>query len=96
MGFEVKVKAGDAGDLWLRGNSDGGVEMCKWGDITNPKTKEVTQGLIPFKWYSNIQQAFDRVARMRIASAQANDLKELVTAIKAIRLDILREMGALN
>jgi len=96
MAFQIEVKTGDAGPVILRGCSDGSVEFCKWVDKKDKDSGKVSAELVAYKFYANVQQAFDRIARMRIASAQANDLKELVTAIKAIRLDILREMGALN
>ena len=41
----------------------------------------------------NLVQAFDRVARMRVASCAAKDLAELVAHVKQIREDIKREMG---
>ena len=96
MAFQIETNTGDAGPVTLRGCSDGTVEFCKWVEQKDKDTGEMKPVMIPYKFYANIQQAFDRIARMRIASAQANDLKELVTAIKAIRLDILKEMGALN
>lgn len=96
MGFEIEVKTGDAGTVILRGCSDGTVEFCKRGEITDPKTKEKREGLIAYEFYSNISQAFDRVARMRAASVPATNLKDLVGGIKAIREDIKNEMGVVT
>jgi len=95
MAFQIEIKTGDAGPVTLRGCSDGTVEFCKWVDQKDPNSGEVIAVLVAYKWYANIVQAFDRIARMRIASAQVNDLKELVQAIKTIREDIKREMGVL-
>ena len=95
MGFQIECKTGDAGPVTLRGCSDGTVEFCKWVEQKDKDTGEMKPVLVPYKFYANIVQAFDRIARMRIASAQANDLKELVAAIKVIRFDIQKEMGAL-
>lgn len=94
MGFEIEVKTGE-GTVWLRGDTSGGVEMCKMGEITDPKTKVTRTGLIAFKWFASIVQAFDRVARMRVSNSNASTLKELVDGIKAIREDIKLEMGIL-
>lgn len=94
MGFEIEVKTGD-GTVWLRGDSSGGVEMCKMGDITDSKTKETRQGLIAFKWFASIVQAFDRVARMRVSNTNVSTLHDLVKAINNIRDDIKNEMGVL-
>lgn len=96
MAFQITCNTGDAGPVVLRGCSDGSVEFCKWIEQKDKATGEMKPILVAYKFYANIQQAFDRIARMRIASAQANDLKELVAAIKQIRKDILFEMGALN
>lgn len=95
MGFQIEVKTGDAGPVILRGCSDGTVEFCKWVEQKDPISKQTVTVLAAYKWYANIVQAFDRIARMRIASAQVNNLAELVQAIKAIREDIKREMGIL-
>jgi len=95
MGFQIVVKTGDAGEVTLRGCADGTVEFCKWQDVKDPVTKVVTPTLVAYKWYASIVQAFERVARMRVASAAARDLSELVAAVKAIRSDIKREMGAI-
>lgn len=94
MGFTIEVKTGDMGPLTLRGCADGTVEMCKWGESTNSETKVKTPALIAFKYYASIEQAFDRVFRMRVASSHAATLKELVADIKRIRVDIKEEMGA--
>lgn len=93
MGFEIEVKTGTEETVILRGCDDGTVEFCKRGEITDPKTKEKIPGLIAFKWFANISQAFDRVARMRIANSSAVTLNELVENIKLIREDIKKEMG---
>lgn len=96
MAFQIELQTGDAGPVILRGCEDGSIEFCKWVEQKDKETGDMKPVLVPYKFYANVQQAFDRIARMRIASAQAKDLKELVTAIKAIRLDILKEMGALH
>lgn len=95
MGFEIEVKTGDGGPIVLRGCADGTVEFCKRVDVKDPDTKEVKPGLQAYKFYANIEQAFNRIFSMRVASATASDIKELVAEIKAIREDIKREMGAL-
>ncbi len=89
----MEVKTGDAGVVTLRGCSDGTVEFCKWVDVKDPLTKEVKPALVPYKFYASIEQAFERVSRMRVASAAATDLKELIHAIRGIRADIKKEMG---
>ena len=95
MAFQIEVQTGDAGPVILRGCDDGTVEFCKWGETKDPITKEAKPVLIAYKFYANIVQAFDRVARMRVASIAASDLKELVEGIKGVREDIKREMGIL-
>lgn len=94
MGFEIEVKTGEMGPLWLRGCSDGCVEMCKKG-IIKTKDQPDKEGLIAFKYYASVEQAFDRVFRMRLASSEAKTLKELIFNIKAIRAEIKQEMGML-
>lgn len=94
MGFQIEVKTGDAGPVTLRGCDDGTVEFCKWGEVIDPKTKVKRAALIAFKYYASIEQAFDKVFRMRVASAEATTLKELVQEIRRIRQDIKTEMGA--
>jgi hypothetical protein len=95
MGFAIEVKTGEQGTVTLRGCSDGTVEMCKWGDKKDAGTGVATPTLIAFRFYASIEQAFDRVARMRVTSYDADTLKELVEGIRAIRSDIKREMGSL-
>lgn len=82
-----------AGPVTLRGCSDGTVEMCAWKEEKDKDTGEMVSRLVPFKWFANISQAFDRVARMRVASANAATLKELVAEIKKIREDIKHELS---
>jgi len=91
--FEIEVKTGEFGPVVLRGCTDGTVEMCRWQDTKDVKTKEPITVLQPLKYYASIEQAFERVARMRIGSAVATDIKELVAAIRGIRADIKKEMG---
>jgi hypothetical protein len=97
--FQIDVKTGEEGIVTLKGCSDGTVEFCKWverkdkdkdtGEIT------VTPYLEPYKFYASVEQAFAKIARMRIGSSTATSLQELVEAIKQIRLDIKKEMGVL-
>lgn len=94
MGFQIVVNTGDYGPVTLRGCDDGGVEMCDLVNTKNPITKEVVPTLVATRWYADISQAFRRVTLMRIASADAKTLKELVKAIKVIHQDIQKEMGA--
>lgn len=96
MGFEIEVKTGEMGPVTLRGCEDGTVEMCTLREQKNRQTGEPEMALVAFKYYASIEQAFDRVARMRVASTIATDLKQLTEAIRAIRLDIKRELGAAN
>jgi len=93
MGFEIEVKTGDGGPVVLRGCADGTVEFCKRVEVKDTKTGGVSSGLQPYKFYANIEQAFNRIFSMRVASSTASDIKELVAAIKIIREDIKREMG---
>lgn len=95
MGFEIELKTGEAGNVILRGCGDGTVEMCRWQDTKDPKTKQPVTILVPFKYYASIEQAFERVAKMRIGSSTASDIKELIHAIRGIRSDIKKEMGVM-
>jgi len=94
MGFQIEVNTGEAGPVVLKGCPDGTVAFCKWQEVKDRNTKEVKPVLVEFKWYASIEQAFQKVARMRVCSASANDIKGLVEAIRAIRDDIKKEMGA--
>ena len=93
MGFQIECKTGEMGPVTLRGCSDGTVEMCAWRDVKQSDGSHLPI-LTPIKYYASIEQAFDRIARMRIASAEATTLAELVKEIKRIRVDIKEEMGA--
>jgi hypothetical protein len=96
MGFEIKLNTGDVGEVWLRGCGDGTVEMCKWETLKPLKDQDksiVREGLVPFKYYASIEQAMEKVIRMRVGSSQAATLKELVQTIKAIRSDLHKELG---
>lgn len=97
--FEVTVNTGEEGKVILRGTSDGTVEFCRWSERKdkNKDTGEITTTpeLIAYKYYASPEQAFNKIARMRIGSCNATSLQELVEAIKQIRLDIKKEMGVL-
>lgn len=93
--FQIEVKTGDAGPVIMRGCSDGTVEFCKWGESVDPKTKVKKPALIAYKFYANIEQAFNRILSMRVSSYEASDIKDLVQGIRAIRADIKKEMGGL-
>lgn len=95
MGFTIEVKTGEEGIITLRGCSDGTVEFCKWKDEKNKDTGEVIPLLVAYKYYASIEQAFAKIARMRIGSADATSLAELTEAIRVIRKDIKQEMGVL-
>lgn len=99
MGFTIKVKTGEEGDVVLRGCSDGTVEFCAWHDVKekDKETGEITikPQLVAYKYYASVEQAFNKIARMRIGSATATSLQELTEAIRDIRKDIKREMGVL-
>lgn len=96
MGFQVEVKTGDAGPVVLRGCADGTVEFCRWAEVIDPKTKIKGPQLVPYKWYASIEQAFERVFRMRVASYDAQNIKDLVAGIREIRAEIKKEMGISN
>ena len=99
MAFQIEVSTGEEGKVILRGCADGTVEFCKWIEKkeTNKDTGEVTHTpeLCAYKYYVSIEQAFNKIARMRIGSSNATSLRELTEAIKQIRLDIKQEMGVL-
>lgn len=99
MGFQIEVKTGDEGTIIMCGCPDGTVEFCKWIDQTRKDkvTGESVRNteLIAYKYYASVEQAFAKVARMRIGSANASTLKELLEAIKQIRQDIKKEMSVL-
>jgi hypothetical protein len=99
MGFQITVNAGEAGPIIICGTSDGTVEFCRWID-RKEKDKDsgeitVVRDLQSYKYYASVEQAFFKIASMRIGSADAISLQELVAAIKQIRLDIKQEMGVL-
>jgi len=93
MGFQIEVKTGAEGKVVLRGCEDGTIEFCQWRDVKNKDTGLVVPTLTPYKWYTSLEQAFERVFRMRVASADATTIKELVAAVKSIRKEIKEEMG---
>lgn len=95
MSFQIEVKTGDAGTVIMRGCPDGSVEFCKWGESADRETKVKTPALIAYKFYPNIEQAFNRILSMRVSSYEADNIKDLVTGIRAIREDIKKEMGGL-
>lgn len=95
MAFIIEVKTGDAGTVIMRGCPDGTVEFCKWGEQTDTATKTKKPALIPYKFYANIEQAFNRVLSMRVSSYEADNIKDLVQGIRSIRADIKTEMGGL-
>jgi len=93
--FQIEVNTGEEGIIVLRGTSDGTVEFCKWINDKDKDTGDITPRLIAYKYYADISQAFNKIARMRIGSSTATSIAELVGAIKQIRLDIQKEMGIL-
>ena len=95
MAFQIEVKTGDAGIVTMRGCSDGTVEFCRWVDCMDKETKVKTPTLVPYKFYANIEQAFNRILSMRVSSYEASNIKDLVLGIRAIRADIKVEMGGL-
>lgn len=100
MGFTIDVKTGEEGIVTLRGCSDGTTEFCKWSDVKE-KDKEtgeitITSQLVAYKYFASIEQAFNKIARMRIGSSNATTLNELATEIKNIRKDIQKELGVLT
>jgi hypothetical protein len=99
MAFEIKINTGEAGEVWLRGCSDGTVEMCKWETLKPLKDQdpnEVREGLVPFKYYADISQAMNKVMRMRIGSANATTLTELISEVRNIRKDLQKELAPLT
>lgn len=95
MSFQITVNTGEEGNVILRGCSDGTTEFCKWIDDKDKDTGIVTPRLTAYKYYASPEQAFNKIARMRIGSSTATSLQELVEAIKNIRKDIKKEMGTL-
>lgn len=99
MGFQIVVNTGEMGDVILRGCSDGTVEMCQWKEWEKldkeTKVKTPVKELVAFKYYANPEQAFQKVARMRVGSTMASSIQELVEAIRSVRADIKKEMGGL-
>lgn len=95
MSFQIEVKTGDAGTVIMRGCADGTVEFCKWGETNHKETGSVRAQLVPYKFYANIEQAFNRILSMRVSSYEADNIKDLVQGIRAIRADIHKEMGGL-
>jgi hypothetical protein len=97
--FQIEVSTGEEGKVTMRGCADGTVELCKLVEkkIVNKETEEVTYSpeLIAYAYYASIEQAFNKIARMRIGSSNATSLVELTEAIKQIRLDIKQELGVL-
>ena len=97
--FQIEIKTGEAGTVTMRGCSDGTVELCMWKE-KKEKDKDtgeitVTPYLEPYAFYASVEQAFNKIARMRIASSNATSLQELAEAIRTIRKDIKQEMGVL-
>lgn len=97
--FQIEVKTSAEGTVIMRGCTDGTVELCKWMEKKekNKDTEEitVTPYLESYAFYASPEQAFNKIARMRVGSCNATSLQELVEAIKQIRLDIKKEMGVL-
>lgn len=97
--FQIEVKTGEEGNIILRGCSDGCVEFCAWRDVKekDKDTGEITTKpqLVAYKYYASVEQAFNKIARMRIGSSNATSLQELTEAIRDIRKDIKREMVVL-
>lgn len=95
MGFQIEIDTGEAGPQVLRGSADGTVELCQWREVKDKDTGSIKKILVAYKFYASIEQAFNKVARMRIGSAKAKSIKSLITEIKGIRADIKAEMGAI-
>lgn len=92
--MQLTVKTGEEGEVILRSEpSTGYVEFCKYVKQTDKDTLEEKDVLVAFKFYTNLEQAFQKVASMRIASIDAKNIQEVVAGIKLIRADIKREMG---
>lgn len=94
MGFQIEVSTGDAGPVVMRGCEDGTIEFCKWQVKKDKETGEETgRELVAYKWYASLEQAWERVFRMRVCSSNAATIKELVQAVKQTRAEIRAELG---
>lgn len=93
MGFLIKdIKTREGNEtIIIRGCSDGTVEFVKEVTQTDKDTGEEKLVLVPYKFFSLIDNALDRLFRMRVCNRDAATLQELLANVKEEREAIRKE-----
>lgn len=87
MGFLIEgIKTRDAdGVINIRGCDDGTIEYVKWVTSVNSKTGEENANWSPYKFYASLEQALDKLFRMRVCNRDAKTLEELIRNVREER-----------
>lgn len=88
MGFEIRIKTSEEGEVILRGNNDGTIDFCKEVQGKDPKTKKPVTLVQPYKYFVNIAEALNRVFQMRVNARNVETLKELLEAVEEEREEL--------
>ena len=96
MGFEIRMKTRDGdGEVILRGNNDGSVDFCREADGLDSE-KNPIKVMQPFKFYSTLDMAINRLFKMRICNRDASTLQELLANVKEERELLAKEFEGIT
>ena len=87
MGFlirDIKTRDGE-GTVILKGNDDGTVEFCRPSMQVDSKTGETVEVMVGYKFFALLDNALDRLFRMRVCNRDATTLQELLVNVKQER-----------
>ena len=88
-GMQIDIKIGTK-EFVLQGNDDGTCDLCKW--VKTKKEGEDITILIPFKFFTSLPSALERVFEMKVCMRDATTLKELMESIHQERKWLLQQL----
>lgn len=91
MGFMIKLKTRDEdNEITLRGNDDGTVDFVK---EVNTATGLQLQ---PYKFFSSIESAVERIFKVRVNNREATTLEQLLKNVKEEREELRKEFAGIK
>jgi hypothetical protein len=101
MAFEIKlhigVKAGTdkKEKITIRGADNGTIEFCKTV-MMKDKDGDKVPTLVPFSFYSSLENAFDKILKLRVCRSDATTLEELLEVFNKETRNLKRMFGTFD
>ena len=90
MGFIIRLKTKcENEEIILRGNDDGTVDFVK--EVPSKDTFIIQ----PYKFFSSIENAIERIFKMRVNNREASTLQELLINVEQEREELRNEFKGL-